>query len=188
MGFSPTLIGPDRKNEHQHNAEKRPHLLVGPDWFEPALKNLHPEQKGQAAGNHEDHRDRIDQRAVKIGQRRVLGGKPAGGDSCHGVKQRVGQAHSGDEIGKRAQHGQGNVDHAHGAGDLCDTGQDRISGIKCFCLEYLHAANLQHRQNGDRHDNDPKPTEPLQDGPPEQNARRRRLQMGNHCRAGGRQT
>ena len=70
-----------------------------------------------------------------------------------------------------------------GKGD--DAGRRRVAMDPRLGAEELHPADAQLGQENDGHEDEPDPPEPLEDGPPEQEAGREGLQARHHRRPGG---
>jgi hypothetical protein len=56
-------------------------------------------------------------------------GKPAGGNGCHGMVQRIEMPHAGKSIGHGAQDGDADVNGHEGAGEACELGKGLVAGI-----------------------------------------------------------
>jgi hypothetical protein len=112
---------------------------------------------------------------------KTLTAQSRGHGVCDGIEARQAERPQHD----RRQAGQEDVNDRDAAGDLRGARQHLV-GVEGFDAKQLHAADLQDRQNGHRHDDDADAAEPLQDGPPQQNTRRRLVKADDHRGAGGR--
>ncbi len=92
-------------------------------------------------------------------------------------------AHPRGPVGERRHRGERRVDHGDHGRDLGDARQHLLGQIGGLGAEQLHAADAQHRQHGDRHDDDADAAQPLQKRAPQQDARRRAVEADDHRRA-----
>jgi hypothetical protein len=176
---------PASKNRDGEKAGKGLHLVIGQKRTEPSLQHLHIENERYRAEHHEHHRDPFDGGIVEISDGRVLGREPAGRHRGHRMDDRVIGCHAHGHVGHGAQPGHGDEHERDRGRDLGSAGQDLLRRVEGLRLEQLHAADLQHRQHGNCHDDDPQTAEPLQQPAPEQDARRSAIQAGDDRGAGG---
>ena len=99
---------------------------------------------------------------------------------------RVEPTHPRPPIERRAKQRQQQIDDRDPCADLGRARQRLFHPFGEFHPEELHPADLQHRQNRYRHDNDPDPAQPLQQRPPQQDSGRRVIQSDDDRGTGGR--
>ena len=157
---------PADDDQEGEQAEKGAHLLVAPQRDRPALQHLDIEQEGDRTDDHEEDRDPFDRRILIEAERGVAGREASGRHRRHGMDQRIVGPHARNQIGDRTKRREGDEDQRHRAGNLCRARQDLLRRLEGFRLEHLHAADLQHRQDRDGHDDDAEPAQPLQHAAP----------------------
>ena len=172
-------------HDHQRKAEGKagiePRLRIG-DHRAPAT--MQDEQGQQAEGKpgneHEEGRGIGGRRVVEIGKRGVVRRIPARRHGGHGVGDRIERTHAAGCIGDGAYGRDDEVDDAGLRRNLGNARQELARHVRAFNLEELHAANTQHWQDRDGGHDDADAANPLQDGAPEQDAARGRVEAGHH--------
>ena len=86
------------------------------------------------------------------------------------MHRRLEGIHAERKVKQGADRRQAKIDVQHALGDINRARQGLAEGVKPLRAEKLHAADAHHRQEHQRHDHDPKPAQPLQDAPPQQDA------------------
>ena len=166
MGVLAELVGPGQRDQDHDSGKKEADLRVFQQRPGIAAHRLQVENERHGAHQHERGSDHVDGCAAEVPHGSVIVGEPAGRDRRHRMHDRVEHGHAGDLVSDGAHAGQGYVQHRDRAGDLGRPGQNLVGGIRGFHSEQLHAADLQHRQNGDGHDDDADAAEPLQQSTP----------------------
>ena len=101
----------------------------------------------------------------------------------------IEKTHSRQPIGQQTRTGDEKIQPRDRACDLCRARQNLFRCVGAFQTEQLHAADIEHGQNRDGHDDNADAAKPLQQGAPKQNAGRSLIQLGNYggtgcCQAG----
>ena len=159
-------------------------LLVAPQRRAVPVHHLHVPHKRQRRQDHEQRRH-IFQRPGKRTERRVIGGKPAGGNGGQGVNRGLERIHPQRHIGQQAHQRQRHIDDRDLRGNFSGTGQDFSQCVETFGPENLHPANPQFRQKHHRHHDDPDAAQPLQNAAPQQQPLGQIVQPGKHRGPGG---
>jgi hypothetical protein len=175
---------PSCQNRRSEKGEERLDLLIHEDRAKPSLQHLHVKNEGDRAQNHEQDCDPFNTRIGEMPDRAVLGRKPARRHRRHRVDHRIIRSHTDRHVGDGADAGDADEDERDRGRDLGRPGQDLLRRVKGLCLEQLHTTDLQHRQNRNRHHDDPEPAQPLQQPAPEQQPGRGGIEAGDHRRSG----
>ena len=102
------------------------------------------------------------------------------------MRRGVEDGHAGDVVEYRTDDRQPEIDQADRGCHLGGARQDLLRQIRGFGAHQLHAADPQHRQDRDGHDDEADAAEPMEDGAPQENARWRDVQADDHGRTGRR--
>ncbi len=116
-----------------------------------------------AARQHEDDGDELDQRAVEIGETGIMGREAAGGDGGEGMADGVEETHPGEPERQCAGAGQADIEHPQRTCRLRDPGRGFLvlgdpGGLRPI---QLHPADAHERQDRDGEDDDAHSPEPL---------------------------
>ena len=82
---------------------------------------------------------------------------------------------------------QKDIDEQQPAHRLAQAGQELGGSVRGFGAEQLHPADLEERQDDDRHGDDADAAQPLQQGTPQQDAGRGPVEADDDRGAGGRE-
>ena len=88
-------------------------------------------------------------------------------------------------VDRETGHGQPGIDPERRPGKAGRRRHFLVALFGAFGLEELHPPDPQDRQQRDACDDEPDPTQPLQDGAPQEDAARGGIQPGHHRRPGG---
>ena len=185
-------LGEPQPAGHRHDRrdgdpEKPLNLAVGHERPPAAAHGAQVEHEGQRTQHHEDHGNRLDRRVVEMTDRSVRCRIAPRRDGRHGVAERLEDRHARGPVAQAVDHGQDQIDDADGARDLCRAGQNLFRLVRRFSAEDLHAADLQHGQHRDRHDDDSDPAQPLEQRAPQKNSGRRVVEPDDDRRSRCRQ-
>ncbi len=147
------------------------------------------QRKVDPRNKHEQHGDRVNQGTVEIPHVRVVSGKSADGHRAEAMAKRIEEGHAGRPVRQQARDGDACVDIPERLGRLRDFRRQLrvLDRTRRFGSIELHAADAEHRQNGDGKHDDPHSAEPLQLLTVIEDCRRQVIETAQHRRTGSRQ-
>ena len=171
---------PDR-----NKGQEGPDLAVTAQGRGVALGQSNEQQERDRTEDHEQDRSALDRGTVEESKAAVVGAETTGGDGGHGVGDSIEGLHAKDEIRGRRDGGEYDVDLNNLEGQFPGARQQLLGLLEGLGAEQLHTADLQDRQQAHRRHHDPDPAKPLQQRPPQQEARRKQVQPGHDSRSRG---
>ncbi|MNH99493.1 hypothetical protein D3C73_522670 [compost metagenome] len=143
------------------------------------------QHKGERPGQHEQRCKPLNAILFPAPERGIRRRIPAGCNRCHRMRYGVEHSHAGKPVDNNSQKRQSDIRLNKHFGDLAYARHCLVRPIRRFSTEELHTPDAKRGKDRNRCADDANPAHPLQNGTPQQYARRRLVEARHDRSAGG---